>query len=65
MNETLVQQAYKNVKQRICEGAIKTGDLLTERTLQSNPIASGQSARRKPSSSSIPALSRCRNCRAI
>jgi DNA-binding GntR family transcriptional regulator len=31
--ETLAQQAYKDVKQRILEGAIKAGDLLTERTL--------------------------------
>lgn len=33
MSETLAQQAYKDVKQRILEGAIKAGDLLTERTL--------------------------------
>ncbi|WFS04452.1 GntR family transcriptional regulator [Rhizobium tumorigenes] len=31
--ETLAQQAYRDIKQRILEGAIKTGDLLTERTL--------------------------------
>lgn len=31
--ETLAQQAYKDVKRRILEGAIKAGDLLTERTL--------------------------------
>ena len=33
MSETLAQQAYKDIKQRILEGAIKAGDLLTERTL--------------------------------
>jgi DNA-binding GntR family transcriptional regulator len=33
MNETLAQQAYKDVKQRILEGAIKAGELLTERSL--------------------------------
>ncbi|WP_416067315.1 GntR family transcriptional regulator [Rhizobium sp. ZK1] len=33
MSETLAQQAYKDVKQRILAGTIKTGDLLTERTL--------------------------------
>ncbi|MBO9101535.1 MULTISPECIES: GntR family transcriptional regulator [unclassified Rhizobium] len=31
--ETLAQQAYRDIKQRILEGAIKAGDLLTERTL--------------------------------
>lgn len=31
--ETLAQQAYKDVKRRILAGAIKAGDLLTERTL--------------------------------
>ncbi|HBF32512.1 GntR family transcriptional regulator [Rhizobium sp.] len=31
--ETLTQQAYRDVKQRILEGVFKTGDLLTERSL--------------------------------
>ncbi|NWJ27424.1 GntR family transcriptional regulator [Rhizobium sp. RM] len=31
--ETLAQQAYKDLKQRILQGTFKAGDLLTERTL--------------------------------